>query len=307
MAPGDRRINPYFGNQVAVVLLGWNPEAVRRYILWYLDHLNEQDRYGLKGTIYDYHLYGGEERPVRDYDSADGYAATFLTLVARYVFATGDAELVVSHFDQLQLVAGVCLALRDEDGLTWAKADHRYKFLMDNCEVAKGLADWAEVLRTIGFWKQGDGWAHAADTVRLAVESELWSGERGEYAWAKTSRGPRWVRRRWYPDTVGQLYPIVFGLVDPSGQRAKELVERVNASFPGWVRLSTGDNYPWALTAYAHVLAGERELALTFVDEIWERFLSGGRPWPWYNLEAAHFILTLLELAEAGASGPIRR
>jgi len=307
MSPVDRRINPYFATQSAMALLTWNAEAVQRYISWYLGHLNEKDRFGLEGTVYDHYLSTTGERSERDYDAADSYAATFLSLVARYVFATGDADLVLSHLSQLERVARVCAALQDEDGLTWAKADHRYKFLMDNCEVARGLADWAELLRTIGLWSQGDAWATVAASVEQAVERELWSEQRGEYAWAKTSYGQRWTRTRWYPDTVGQLYPVVYGLVDPLGPRAQALVDRVNSAYPLWPQLKTGDAYPWCLAAYAQALAGRREQAMAFADEVWETFLVGGRPWPWYNLEGSYFILTLLELAQVGASAPARR
>lgn len=307
MTPQDTRINPYFANQTAMALLTWNQGAVRKYILWYLDHLNERDRFGLEGTIYDYSLASDGERPTGDYDAADSYAATFLSLVSRYVFATGDAALVFDHLDQLERIARVCLALQDKDGLTWAKADHRYKFLMDNCEVARGLADWAETLRTIGLWRLGDAWAETARRVELAIEGELWSQQRQEYAWAKTSLGLRWSRRRWYPDTVGQLYPIVYGQIDPRGDRAQALIARVNGGYPRWTQLRTGDYYPWALAAYAHALAGERERALEFADRVWVELLACGRPWPWYNLEGAYLVLTLLELAEVGASMPVRR
>ncbi|MDP2873227.1 MAG: hypothetical protein Q8P31_11920 [Bacillota bacterium] len=308
MAPGDRRINPYFANAAAMALLHWNSDAVRDWIVWYLTHMNEVDRFGLRGTVYD-HQWGasGVENSMDDYDSADSYAATFLTLVARYFFTTGDAGLVLQHLEKLETVAGVCLALQDEDGLTWANADRRFKFLMDNSEVYRGLADWAEVLRTLGLWQQGDVWAAVAESVRLAVDRELWVESRGAYTWAKTPFGQRAIRRRWYPDTAAQLYPILHGLIDPDGPRAKSLIAMVNSSYPGWPWLATGDQFPWAVIAYVNAVAGDRDMSLRFVDSVWESHLSSGRPWPWYNMEAAYLVFTVLELTDAGSAVPPRR
>jgi hypothetical protein len=307
MAPGDRRINPYFSNLAAMALLHWNPDAVRDWIVWYMRHLNEVDRFGLRGTIYDYQWVAGREVSDNDYDSADSYAATFLTVVARYFFTTGDGALVVENLQSIETVAGVILTLLDEDDLTWAKADRRYKFLMDNAEVYRGLADWAEVLRTLGFWRQGDLWASYAERVRVAIDRELWMEDKGAYSWAKTALGPRAIRRRWYPDTTAQLFPIFFGLIDPNGPRAKSLIAKVNSSYPGWPSLSTGDQFPWAMTAYVNAAAGDREMAMRFLDTVWDRHLSTGRAWPWYNAEAAFLIFTVLELADAGSAIPPRR
>lgn len=307
MAPGDSRINPYFANLAAMALLHWSPDAVRDWILWYIGHINETDRFGLRGTVYDHQLVAGRELPEGDYDSADSYAATFLTLVARYFFTTGDAALVLTHLDKLETVAGVCLALLDKDDLTWAKADRRYKFLMDNTEVYRGLSDWAEVLRTLGFWRQGDAWAGLAERVRAAVDRELWIESRGAYSWAKTSLGTRAIRRRWYPDTAAQLYPILHGLIDPDGPRAQSLIAMVNNTFPGWPHLATGDEFPWALTAFVNAVAGDRDMAMSFLDSVWDRHLSAGRPWPWYNMEAAYLVFTVLELTHPGSVMPSRR
>jgi len=308
MAPGDSRIVPYFANYAAMTLLRWDVPLVERYMRWYLDRLNSPDRFGLDGTIYDYVLQGGREVSQRDYDSADSYAATFLTLVARYVFATGNGQFVLDNLSDLRRVANVCLALQDPvDDLVWAKPDHRYKFLMDNCEVQLGLESWAELLRTIGLWHEAGPYAAAAKRIRAAIEDELWDERAGAYAWAKTPSGPRGQRRRWYPDAVGQLYPGLFGVIDPAGQRNQDLLTQLDTAYPRWPTLGSGDTFPWALVAYANARGGRVEQAQRFVDEVSARFITAGRPWPWYNMEAAFFADTVLELAAPGSSAPVRR
>jgi hypothetical protein len=308
MAPGDARIVPYFANFAAMALLRWDAEPVLRYMEWYISRLNGPDRFGLDGTIYDHHWQDGREASLFDYDSADSYAATFLYLVARYVFSTGDVGFVARNLPALTRVASVCLALQDpEDGLVWAKPDRRYKFLMDNAEVQLGLEAWAEALRTIGLWSEAQPYAEAASRIRAAVEAELWDEDGGTYSWGKTPRGTRAVRRRWYPDTVCQLYPAVFGLIDPHGERNQALLDRLEKLYPRWASMGHGDQFPWTLVAYAFAIGGRPEGAAGFIEAARARYTGNGRPWTWYNLESAFFIDVLLELERPGQSLPARR
>lgn len=303
LAPGDNSIVPYFANYAAMALLRWDVDAARRHMDWYLSRLNTEDRWGLDGTVYDYQLVDGQEVSQGDYDSADSYAATFLALVGQYLFATGDGQYLMDNLPALRRVAGVPLALQDPvDGLVWAKADHRYKFLMDNCEVQAGLTVWAQALRTLGLWEEAEGYAAAVDRIRGALASDLWQENDGSYAWAMTARGPRRHRRRWYPDTVGQLYPVLFGVVDPASDDAGRLLQGVNSAFPGWPELRTPDRFPWAMVAYAAALVGDEASAHRFVESASGAYQREGRPWPWYTLESVFYILTVMELANQGAS-----
>jgi hypothetical protein len=308
LTPSHQRVVPYFANYAAMTLVRWDPQAVRSYLDWYLANLNQPDRFGLSGTIYDYLLRDGREISESDYDSADSYAATFLTLVGRYVFATGDGQFVLDNLRDLHLIAGVCLELQDpRDNLVWAKADQRYKFLMDNCEVQLGLDTWGEVLRTLGLWTDASPYAAAAVRIREAIESELWQETNGSYAWGKTAWGLRAQRSRWYPDTVGQLYPALFGVIDPGGDRAQKLLADLWTAYPRWQDIGTGDRFPWALVAYAGVLGGDPGPAEAFVETVQGRFILTGRAWPWYSMEAAFYIDTLAELSSPGSSFPRRR
>ena len=116
----------------------------------YLSQLNRPDRWGLSGTIYDYEVErhgfaaGSEATEIvmiatRNYDSADSYAATFLTLVSEYYYKTQDSELVTANLDDINLVAQVIVSLQDKDGLVFVKPGSRTKYLMDNAENYRGL------------------------------------------------------------------------------------------------------------------------------------------------------------------------
>jgi len=96
VGPSPQDVQPYFANLYAVSLCrhGRHLDEVARYIAWYLDHLNDAESDGLAGTIDDYRVHhGNREHSLGGYDSADGYAGTFLILLDAYEQATGDEAL----------------------------------------------------------------------------------------------------------------------------------------------------------------------------------------------------------------------
>lgn len=146
---GELRVNPYFSDFAVLALLD-NAEKCSntavKYMDWHFAHLNtaEEDFNGLDGTIYDYvvTMKNGEiiEEKVSvpenadSYDSTDSYAATFLRVVDKYVKKTGDTAYITDHAEDLERIANVmCATLHN--GLTFAKPNHKVKYLMDNCEV----------------------------------------------------------------------------------------------------------------------------------------------------------------------------
>ena len=107
-------IVPYFVNLTAIDLLPQDPERVKRYIEWYLRHLNYPDMYGLTGTIYDYYITETSEVPAYTYYSAYSYAATFLFLVFLYIEITDDYQLVRDNLQKLKDIAYVIAYLQKD-------------------------------------------------------------------------------------------------------------------------------------------------------------------------------------------------
>jgi hypothetical protein len=173
---------PYLVNLTAIDLLPQDPERVKRYIEWYLRHLNYPDRYGLTGTIYDYYITGTSEVPAYTYDSADSYAATFLFLTFLYTEETGDYQLIRDNLQKLKDIAYVIAYLQDTDGLTKALPHLNLKYLVDNVESVCGLRAFSLLLRKL---KDPD-W-HYYFTLSRNVESSVMRNlVRGEQiAWAK--------------------------------------------------------------------------------------------------------------------------
>lgn len=173
---------PYFVNLVAVDILPYHPEKVKRYMEWYLDHLNYPDRYGLTGTIYDYYISGNSETPTYRYDSADSYGATFLSLSLLYMERTGDYQFIRDNLNKLKLIAYMIASLRDRDGLVKAVPYWDLKYLVDNIEDICGLKAFSVLL-----WRLGDPTWHYYFMLSRSVEwavlkNLLWHGQ---IAWAK--------------------------------------------------------------------------------------------------------------------------
>jgi len=313
---GDHVI-PYFANLSALALLRRDPAAVRTYMEWYLGHLNRPDRTGLFGTIDDYvgvapgsgadaadatdqgntspsfgpaaHL---EWAPTGDYDSADSYAATFLSLVRDYTERTGDETFAREHLPDIKMVADVILALQDDDGLVWAKANHPKKYLMDNSEDYRGLEDFASVLVRLGLPELARGYHEAAADISLGIESKLWDPKTNTYYWYLAANGrrarPNW--KTWYPDAVSQLYPILNGLIKPDEARARGLWATLNSYHGEWVTRT--DMTPWAVTAYVAALMGDNKRADAALETVRENSLADKRDPRWHSVESAFIYLT---------------
>lgn len=311
-SPGGNTVIPYFPNLAARTLVVSNPEVVRDYILWYLSSLNKPDRWGLSGTIYDFrveYLPPGDTSgiagdltkimmvPTANYDSADSYAATFLSLVAAYYFKTGDRELIRANFHDISLVANVVVELQDEDGLVFVKPGSRTKYLMDNAENYRGLLDWSQVLLEEGYLDEANRLKRVATRIKEGIFDVLYDPERGGFAW---SLSPIWKRfprdRKWYPDGVSQLYLVTCGLVSPDDPEAHAIWHTFVQNFPEWQAGVKKDRFPWTNVAVASLMMGDRDKALEFVDWVNQKYLLNSRPYPWYILESANLV-TLLELA----------
>lgn len=280
MTPSHTSINPYFANLAARALLhdARHLAAVERYMDWYLAHINPD------GTITDYFVRDDQEVSTGTADSTDSYAATFLSLVAAWIKAGGSPAWLAQNGPQLALVAGAIEAVTDTDGLTWAKPGYPLKLLMDNAEVYQGWLDWADLLASHHTLEIATDAAARADRIQAALPSFQRSD--ATWAWAINLLGWRhWGREgRFYPESVGQLFPFIFGLTNNPGG-----YHHFDAQHPGWRDLAEGD-FPWLLPAYAAAMAGEKEAAREALASV-ER-LYPSLQWPWFIAESAWVLQT---------------
>jgi hypothetical protein len=304
MRPGDDRVIPYFANLAAIALVDRSPAEVKAYLEWYLARLNEPDRWGLSGTIYDYVIdREGRETPTGGYDSADSYAATFLTLVRVYMDRSGDRGFVLDNLSAIRLVASVIPALQDTDGLVWAKPNRFQKYLMDNCENFRGMVDYAVILSTLGLGDEADQALKVAGRIRQGVEERLWNERRGNYDWGiytfwlgghrlgEVSRASDW--KRWYPDTTAQVFPVISGLLRPADPRAVSLYQNLNQWHPGWVDQAKTDPHPWSVLGYAAAVMGDTRQALAFTRATAGAYMTNGGPFSELSWELGWHLLTI--------------
>ena len=226
VGPSPQEVQPYFANLYALSLCrhGRDLEAVGRYVDWYLDRLNTDETGRPTGTIDDVAVHhGNREVSLGRYDSADGYAGTFLILLDAYERASGDAERLRGRREEILAIADLLIALQDADGLVRVSPEDGTHYLMDNCEAYGGLLAWSALERRLG-WEAGPRWLAAAERLRGAIMTRLWDPGARRFRWAESGAGGHasgWDA--YYPDALAQLFPILYGVIPAGGETAREL------------------------------------------------------------------------------------
>lgn len=303
--PGQPKIVPYFAHLALYGLTAWglNLPRVRAYLDWYLAHLERPDRFGVTGTVYDYYLdEKGMEVPTYGYDSSDSYAATFLTLVRFYYEAGGDRAWLENHWPELEVVAGAMLATLQKDNLTLARPDWRVKYLMDNCEVYRGLKDYAWLLIKAGKEGEAEKYEVLAGKVKKAMEIKMRCN--GGYCPAVYRGGlrrrPNW--RRWYPDALAQLFPIITGVLAPQEEEARRLYANFLRNYPHWYRQTQPENFITTLVVYTAALMEDHWRVRQYIEGLEENIIAQGHPWPYHAAEAGVLLLALKVYLAGGAA-----
>lgn len=289
------RINPYYANLAAIGLTKDPTRYVQieNWMRWYVAHLNKTDRWGVGGTMYDYNIVNGVEVSSGNADSTDSYAATFLSLAYHY-FATGNPaaqSYVRSIAPQLELIASVLVKTQQSDGLTWAKPDYQIKYLMDNAEVFRGLADASTL-----FGSMGDTTRQAYyGTLATNCQRGVWNMWMGSY-WAVYKDGigrligPNMAN--WYPDATAQMFPVLYGAVTGTDGRAQTAYALLNKTWPGWPQLSFNaqDPFPWVIVPAAAAVMGDKTRVNTYATSARSKWIDKGFPWTWYSMEAGWYL-----------------
>jgi len=289
------RINPYYSNLAATGLVR-DPARytqVEDWMRWYIGHLNYSDRWGVGGTMYDYNIVNGQEISAGDADSTDSYAATFLSLAYNY-FATGNPaaqSYVRSIASQLNLIAQVLAKTQQSDGLTWAKPNYQIKYLMDNAEVFRGLADVSTLFGSMGDTAKQNYYGALATKCQSGIWS-MWLA--GKWAVYKDGIGRLAAPNMgtWYPDATAQMFPVLYGAVSGSDSRAQQAYGALNAAWPGWPQLSynSQDPFPWVMIVDAAALVGDKGRVNTWADSARGKWVNKGFPWTWYSMEAGWYM-----------------
>lgn len=325
--PGDAsKVCPYFSEFAGLALL-LKPEqygsCVQGYLDWHFAHLNTAatDYNGEDGTIYDYQLTLREDSGVSEeilmdtntgkpsYDSTDSYAALFLELLWEYGEKTGDRHYVLTHREEMFRICRAMLCTLD-NGLTWAKPDYPAKYLMDNCEVWKGLCAAEKLYSLCGVGNGEEVPAVAVpleEIVRLkgslaeAIESCFTDPSTDYYYVGVTgvSNGfPETINMNiFYPDALAQLFPVVMGLVLPENPRSRRLYDKFNQYFSceevRWeeMRGKALGAYMNGLIPYTAARMHDVNRVRRYLETYRQRFLETAHPYPAFNADCAQVAL----------------
>jgi hypothetical protein len=185
---------------------GRNLPLVKRFIVWYFGALNDGDKDGLTGTIYDFRVSKqGRLVPTGDYDSVDGYAGSFLHLLRLYYERTGDKDLLVKYWAKIEDIVYLIAYLQDADGLTRATAKLPAKYLMDNAESYAGVSAFITLSEAVGKGKN-HYYEDVREALRTGIQEHLYNAKRGNYFWALMGK-ERFVSN-WnvlYPDAYAHV------------------------------------------------------------------------------------------------------
>lgn len=293
LAGGRPDVIPYFSNLTGLSLCG-DPRRysqVKKNLEWSFSRLNNPDRWGLNGTIYDYRLEGGALVNSNDYDSADSYAATLLTLAADYQENSRDLSFISEHYRELSTVAELIIALQDSDGLVWAKPDLKIKYLMDNCECYRGLKDWTRLLAELGYNELSNIYGRKAEIIKNSILERFWDENTACFAWAVDRENNRYLpaRNQSYPGLFAQIYPVTFGVIPPASEQARSAYQKLNSELPGWPELSVGDPLPWSILGYAATVMDDLPRASVFLQCCRSSYIISGRKYPWSTFESAFY------------------
>jgi len=279
LAPGSDQINPYFTNLALISLVRlqeWEP--VRRHIDWYLHHVNQH------GYVNDYRLKGMDEVDTGKADSEDSYHATLFSLLAVWIRANGETDWLAARAGEFADLMQAVGRLQQKDGLTWAKRTYRVKYLMDNCEVAKGFEDAAFVLSMLGDEAAAEEASNRAAACRNGIRS-MYSSVRTCFAIYDRSF-PGW--RKWYPDVTSQAFPLLYKSAFPD--EAVMLYERITRAFPHFETFQTGDLYPWMSMGEAARLMGDWRRVETMLSTATDLYIFGPRSPYWLIHEAGRYV-----------------
>jgi hypothetical protein len=277
IAPAGR-LNWYFTNLGLLPVVQLLSAADREtYIRSYLDlYLRTV---GADGTIEDVNFTSGQSTSgafaMVPSDSDDSYAATTLSLAVKYLRASQNWAWWDANKARLKFIAYRNLAVMTKlSGYTSVFQPPRNQsnsigYLMDNCEVYRGLRDFAGVLRDRGEPAE----ATYYDTFATGIANGMLrrgfdSARKGFTVGDHTTM----AETSFYPGTTCQVFPQAFGVSElaPYFDRGWQFLE---AYSPGWAD-GRYDVYPWAVLGFAAARRGRMAQARAQVALIEQQFVD---------------------------------
>ena len=234
-------------------------------------------------------------------DAYDSTAATTLLLAEAYLARGGDVMLIrdPAMRQALEAAATTLNALGGPDGLTIAKPDHAVVYTMDIVEVVAGWRAWARLQRDAyaqpASAVNSDGLANRAEA---SLHQRLWLASANAWQVSLGAGAPQ--PRHWYPDTVAQAWPLLWGVGGVSAERARATWRTAIAPWqrgplggaaattpspsgpPHWARTTVDPaGFWWPAVAVAAACTGDDDSARAWVARARARWMDPKTPFAW--------------------------
>lgn len=230
---------------------------------------------------------GIEARLCLHVDAFDSTAASTLLLADAYLRHGGRVALLREPAMRAALEAAAA-ALRDlgtAEGLTLALPGHRVAYTMDAVEVIAGWRAWAR-LQERAYAEPAAAVLSLAQAQRAqaAMDTRLWDAARG--SWRVSAGGPAPDRRRWYPDTVAQSWPLLWSAEPGTRLRDAGAWQQAVAAWQRpavhWAdHRADPAGFAWPAAAVAALCIGEPGAARRWVARARERWMNPQDPFAW--------------------------
>ena len=274
IAPAGK-LNWYFANLgLSAILPYLSVPDLETYIRPYLNlYLAKREA---NATIQDVVFQNGDPTKTATKllsDSDDSYAATFLTLASLYVKASQNWTWWNTNKAVLKTIAYNNITLRvKKNGLTSVfQTRGRTGYLMDNCEVYRGLRDFAAILRSNAD-NDANYYDNFANTIISGIKNNLYDNLNNAFISNDTLFA---AGTNFYNGDAGatcQIFPQAYGLVELSSYFTNGW-NYLNKIAPNW-QDGRYDPYPWAILGYVAAQRGAITQAQNQVQMIENLFVT---------------------------------
>ena len=263
----DGRLNWYFTNLGLIPIVQYlNASDLDTFIRQYMDlYLSRvQSDYAIQDVNFnDASLQNITLVPS---DSDNSYAATLVSLAARYLRASNNWTWWDTNKAKLQaMVDANIAALQKANGLCRVFQLPRispvadYGYMMNNAEDYRALRDFASLLALRGESTLSNHYNNIASTIAQSMVIYLWDSGRSGF---KTSdQDAHADSTSFYPGTTCQIFPQAFGVSELSTYftAAYQFLNRYSPQWPSEIY----DPYPWAILGYVAAKRGDTNRART--------------------------------------------
>ncbi|MBV8206190.1 MAG: hypothetical protein JO041_05315 [Acidobacteria bacterium] len=273
LAPDSGFIDPYFANKALVVASDAGLDVRRAAAQWITWMLPRQRK---DGSFDRYCFREGKWQDCKPADADDAMLALWLQLLYHMAPPAGlPPEWQASAQRALRGLRG----LRNRRlGIYYVSRRDHSALLMDNAEVYGALHDVAQAQARFGDPEAARTQADAEALAR-AIHRVFWDDR---HAWFRASMAKD--RPQFYPDVLGQTYPLMAEMPLPAG-KARQLWERWKQNFAGAWLSNRYDPYSWGLIALTAMKVGDSSTAVCWLQH------ARGQRWndEWNVLEEASF------------------